>query len=52
VKTTALLKQIKVLLAEDDRYDRYVFEKAMRSIPLKSHITTVNEGEQLPMMWK
>ncbi|MBK9478766.1 MAG: response regulator [Bacteroidetes bacterium] len=47
MKTTALLKQIKVLLAEDDRYDRYVFEKAMRSIPLKSHITTVNEGEQL-----
>ncbi len=47
MKNTTLLKQINVLLADDDRHDRYIFERAMKEIPLKNHLTMVNEGEQL-----
>lgn len=47
MKNTTLLKQINVLLADDDRHDRYTFEWAMKEIPLKNHLTMVNEGEQL-----
>ncbi len=38
---------IKVLLADDDTDDRTFFAKALKEIPIKSHLTTVHDGEQL-----
>ena len=38
---------LKVLLAEDDSDDRFFFEKALKEIPITTHLTTVHDGEQL-----
>ena len=36
-----------LLLADDDEDDRFFFEKALRKIPINTHLTTVCDGEQL-----
>jgi len=40
-------KQLNILLAEDDQDDRDFFDKALKEIPIPTHLTTVNEGEKL-----
>ncbi len=43
------LKQIplKILLAEDDRDDRFFFEKALKEINISTQLATVNDGDEL-----
>lgn len=43
------LKQIplKILLAEDDRDDRFFFEKALKEINIGTQLATVNDGDEL-----
>jgi CheY-like chemotaxis protein len=41
------LNMINVLLADDDKEDRSLFEQALKEIPLESNLKTVNDGEQL-----
>jgi CheY-like chemotaxis protein len=36
-----------ILLADDDMDDRFFFDKALKEIPIASHLITVNNGEQL-----
>lgn len=36
-----------ILLADDDKYDRFLFQKALKSLPVTTHLTTVHDGEQL-----
>jgi CheY-like chemotaxis protein len=38
---------LKILLAEDDRDDRFFFEKALKEINVAAHLTTVNDGDEL-----
>ena len=38
---------LKILLAEDDRDDRELFEKALKEIPIATHLRTVSNGEEL-----
>jgi CheY-like chemotaxis protein len=38
---------IKILLAEDDKDDRFFFEEALRGISISTEINTVNDGDQL-----
>ena len=38
---------LSILLADDDTDDRFFFEKALKEIPLSTHLKTVNNGEQL-----
>lgn len=38
---------LEVLLADDDRDDRYFFEKALAALPVPTHLTTVMDGEKL-----
>ena len=38
---------LNILLADDDRDDRYFFEKALREIPIPTNLRMVNDGEQL-----
>ena len=40
-------KQLNILLAEDDKDDRDFFDKALKEIPIPTHLTTVYDGEQL-----
>ena len=40
-------KQLNILLAEDDQDDRDFFDMALKEIPISTHLTTVNDGEQL-----
>ena len=40
-------KQINILLADDDPDDCLFFEKALKEIAVKSHLTIVRDGEQL-----
>jgi CheY-like chemotaxis protein len=40
-------EQLNVLLADDDADDRYFFNKALNKISASSHLTTVEDGEQL-----
>jgi len=35
------------LLADDDADDRFLFEKALKEIPIATHLTTVSNGEEL-----
>ena len=39
--------QLNILLAEDDQDDRDFFDKALKEIPIPTHLTTVYDGEQL-----
>ncbi|HEY6062574.1 MAG TPA: response regulator [Chitinophagaceae bacterium] len=41
------MKQQKILLADDDADDCFFFEKALREIPLATHLDIVNDGERL-----
>ncbi len=36
-----------ILLADDDKDDRYFFEKALKEIPIATTLTTVKDGEEL-----
>ncbi|HXD92333.1 MAG TPA: response regulator [Bacteroidia bacterium] len=38
---------LNILLADDDPDDRLFFEKALKEIPIHSHLTSVNNGEEL-----
>ena len=38
---------LNILLADDDMDDRFLFEKALQEIPVASHLTIVNNGEEL-----
>ena len=38
---------LNIMLADDDRDDRFFFTKALKEIPIATHLTTVNDGEQL-----
>jgi len=42
-----ILKQINVLLADDDEDDCMFFKNALEAISLSSHLTIVNDGEKL-----
>ena len=41
------LKQLKILLADDDTDDCLFFRKALEELLLPAHLTTVPDGEQL-----
>lgn len=41
------LSPISILLADDDRDDRFFFAKALKSLPYQSHLSTVENGELL-----
>src|ERR1035437_760874 len=38
---------LSVLLTDDDADDCSFFDKALKEIPIVTHLTTVNDGEQL-----
>ena len=38
---------INILLTDDDADDRFLFEKAIKEIPIATHLITVNNGEEL-----
>lgn len=38
---------LNILLADDDRDDRFFFEKALKEISIATHLTSVHDGEQL-----
>jgi CheY-like chemotaxis protein len=38
---------INILLADDDKDDRFLFEKALSEIPIPTELTKLNNGEQL-----
>ena len=40
-------KPLRVLLADDDKDDRFFFEKALKELPLTTQLTAVHDGEQL-----
>ena len=41
------LKQLNILLADDDTDDCLFFKKALEELQLSTHLTTVHDGEQL-----
>ncbi len=41
------LKQLNILLADDDTDDCIFFKEALEELPLSTHLTTVHDGEQL-----
>jgi CheY-like chemotaxis protein len=47
MKTAHKHPPLKILLAEDDRDDRFFFEKALKEIKTAAQLTTVNDGEEL-----
>lgn len=38
---------INILLADDDKDDRFFFDKALKELPTQTNLTTVGDGEQL-----
>ena len=38
---------LNILLTDDDADDRFLFDKALKEIPIVTYLTTVNDGEQL-----
>ena len=38
---------LKILLADDDPDDRYFFEEALKDILQPTHLSVLNDGEQL-----
>lgn len=38
---------LNILLAEDDNDYRFLFEQALKEIPIATHLTTVDNGEEL-----
>ncbi len=47
MSTNLLSTPLYILLAEDDIDDRFFFEKALREIPIETHLTSIQDGEQL-----
>ena len=52
LKSSAMKKKtqpvlLEILLADDDRDDRYFFEKALAALPGPAHLSTVVDGEKL-----
>ncbi len=41
------LAPLNILLAEDDSADRFFFEKALKEIPIATHLVKVQDGEEL-----
>jgi CheY-like chemotaxis protein len=41
------MKPVNILLADDDADDCFFFEKALREIPVNTHLTIVRDGEKL-----
>ena len=41
------MKKLKILLADDDKDDCYLFREALSELPLKTELTPVHDGEQL-----
>src|ERR1700675_4386029 len=41
------LKQLNILLADDDGDDCYFFKEALKECPVSTHLTTVPDGEHL-----
>jgi CheY-like chemotaxis protein len=42
-----LLKPLRILLADDDRDDRYFFGQALQELPVPTKLSTVEDGEKL-----
>ena len=40
-------KRLKILLADDDKDDRFFFDKALKDLPIPTQLITVENGEQL-----
>jgi CheY-like chemotaxis protein len=40
-------KSLRILLADDDKDDRFFFERALKHLSIKTSLTTVSNGEQL-----
>lgn len=38
---------LNILLADDDRDDRYFFDKALKDLPIQTRLTTAEDGEML-----
>src|ERR1035437_7133970 len=47
MKTKQQPASLNILLADDDTDDRFFFDKALKEIPIITHLTVVNDGEQL-----
>ncbi|MDP1746731.1 MAG: response regulator [Bacteroidota bacterium] len=45
--TYNLVTPLKILLADDDRDDRFMFQKALKALPVTTNLTTVYDGVQL-----
>ena len=41
------LKQLNILLADDDKDDRFFFDKALKALPIPTQLTTVEDGQEL-----
>lgn len=41
------MEKLKILLADDDKDDCYLFREALSELPLKTDLITVHDGEQL-----
>lgn len=39
--------KIRILLADDDRDDRFLFKEALSELPIDTNLETVHDGEQL-----
>lgn len=39
--------QLHILLADDDRDDRFLFQEALQELPLNANLRTVHDGEDL-----
>ena len=47
MKSEQLIMPFKILLADDDADDCFFFEKALKEIPIETHLTIFRDGEQL-----
>jgi CheY-like chemotaxis protein len=45
--TPTPLQPIQILLADDDQDDRYLFNRALKALPINTQLTTVDDGEEL-----
>jgi len=41
------IEQLQILLADDDRDDRFLFREALSELPIATNLETVHDGEQL-----
>lgn len=47
MKPGKLNTPLNILLADDDRDDRFFFNMALKGLPVPTHLTTVEDGEKL-----